>query len=434
MSRFFGGGMRVPHHKGATAPLSIRSCPLPDEITLPMQQHIGAPCVPCVAVGDVVLRGQKIAEAQGHVSAPIHASLSGTVTALQTRPWSGGASVPCVIIQSDGRDEAAEPMPPLAIDAPAGELLARIKEAGLAGMGGAAFPTHVKLSPPPDKRVDVLIINGAECEPFITADHRVMLERAQDIADGTRIAMHILGVKRAVIGIERNKPDAIEALRAIANGFEVMALPARYPQGGEKVIIQTILGREVPSGGLPADAGCVVLNVGTTAAIADAVLRGLPLTQRVVTVTGPGIAQPANLLVRLGTPFGFAIEACGGFKQPGAVTRLISGGPMMGLVQPSAEAQCIKGTSGILALTAADFGVTRACINCGRCAAACPAHLMPMRVSRACKQGDLAPMEKLGALDCMECGSCSYSCPSKIDVLTPIRLGKRAILASRKKA
>jgi electron transport complex protein RnfC len=303
-------------------------------------------------------------------------------------------------------------------------------------MGGAAFPTQVKLSPPPDKKIDTIIINGAECEPYLTADHRVMLEHSEDILFGLKAIMKAVGVEKGYVGIENNKPDAIKKMQELVkdeNNIEVVALHTKYPQGGEKQLIYAITGREVPSGGLPMEVGVIVQNVGTTAMIAKAIKTGMPLIERVLTVTGSAIAEPKNLLVRIGTPFREVIQQCGGFKQtPGKV---IMGGPMMGLAQASIDVPVVKGTSGILVLSKdeAKQYQERPCIKCARCVDACPVYLLPTRLSHFAQHGMWDEAEDYNALDCIECGSCSFVCPSKIPLVQRIRLAKSQILDRRKK-
>ncbi len=333
MAKSFRGGVHPDDRKRYTAAKAIETAPVPEKVVIPVRQHIGAPCSPIVKVGDVVKKGQVIAEAQAFVSSPVHASISGKVTAIGDYPHPVFGSCPSIVIESDGKDEWAEGLPLNrkwdTLDAAA--LKDIIKGAGIVGMGGATFPTHVKISPPAEKTIDLFILNAAECEPFLTADHRVMLEQADRVITGIQIIMKILGVTKGYIGIEENKPDAIATMnKACANlpAVKVVALKTKYPQGAEKTLIKVIADREVPSGGLPMDVGVVVQNVGTVVAVADAVEHGIPLIERVTTVTGGVVAEPKNLLLRIGTTFGEAIKLCGGFKEQPA--KLIMGGPMMG--------------------------------------------------------------------------------------------------------
>ncbi len=433
----FRGGVKPHGEKARSATAEITPLAAPAEVAIPLSQHIGAPAKPCVAPGDEVLLGQTVGEAGGFVSSPVHASVSGKVKAVEPRVGQLGVPVPCVVIENDGQDRAVE-VEGLGDDWAAAdpkEIKDRVAGAGLVGMGGAAFPTHVKLSPPPAKPIDTVILNGAECEPYLTADHRIMLERPADVLAGLAIVRHVLGAKRVVVGVEENKPDAIGKLREAAAGsdVEIAVLAKKYPQGAEKQLIDAIAGREVPSGGLPMDVGCVVQNVGTAAAIADAVIRGRPLFERVVTVTGAPVARPANLLIRVGTPVAAAIEACGG--DLAGTAKLVLGGPMMGLAQHGATAPVTKGTSGILLLAAADVDDRQPapCIRCGRCVAACPIHLVPTEIGNLAALGLLEAAEKADALDCIECGSCAFGCPSRIPLVQQIRLGKSGILAARRK-
>lgn len=435
----FKGGTHPPHSKKATENLALERANDPKIVVIPMQQHIGAPCDPVVKVGDEVKVGQKIGEAKGFVSVPVHSSVSGKVIAVEPRLYTGGMKVPCVIIESDMQNTVYEGI------APKGDLTGLsaedikniIKDAGIVGMGGATFPTHVKLAPPPEKNVDTVILNGAECEPYLTADHRLMLEQPEDVVFGLQALMKALGVKKGFIGIETNKPDAIEKIYNAAQGcegIEVVALKTKYPQGAEKQLIYACTGREVPSGGLPADAGVVVNNVGTAAAVSKAIKTGMPLIERIVTITGAGVNNPKNLIVKIGTPFSEVIEQCGGLK--GNVGKVIAGGPMMGITQFSLDVPVIKGTSGILILSEAEARLPEpsACIRCGKCVEACPINLMPINISAYSLASRFEQAESFNALDCIECGSCSFVCPAKRPLVDSIRVAKREILARRKKA
>ncbi len=342
-----------------------------------------------------------------------------------------------IIIENDGEDRTVE-LEGLGTSwesADKEEIKKRILNAGIVGMGGATFPTHVKLSPPADKPIDTVVLNGAECEPYLTADHRVMVEQADDVVAGLKIVMKVLGAQNGCIGIEVNKPDAIEVMNKAVQGtgIKVVPLQIKYPQGAEKQLIDACLKREVPSGGLPMDVGVVVQNVGTCAAVSDAVINGRPLYERVVTITGKAIAEPANLMIKVGTPVSVAIEACGGDMEKAG--KLILGGPMMGFAQYSAEPSVIKGTSGILLLTADEIVEKRPdpCIRCGRCLGACPMRLVPTDIATFAVQGMTEEAEKADALDCMECGSCAHDCPSRLPLVQQIRLAKAAIMAARRK-
>ncbi len=433
----FSGGLHPPDSKEYSAGCAIETCPLPEELVVPLSQHIGAPAKPVVQVGDRVLRGQVIGEAGGFVSVPVHAPTSGEVVAMEPRLHPSGRELPAVVIRADGEDAAAEPLP--ALDPATAEpdvLKNRIREAGIVGMGGATFPTHVKLSPPPEKPIDTLILNGVECEPFLTADHRLMLEEGEKILDGVAVLQRILGVEKTFIGIEANKPDAIDHMGDLCSGrnIEVVPLEVKYPQGAEKQLICAITGREVPSGGLPMDVGVVVQNVGTCAAIADAVLRGRPLVERIATVSGDAVVQPKNLRIRIGMSLAHLVAVCGGTRVEPA--KIIMGGPMMGMAQLSLDVPATRGTSGLL-LFSEEKVVRRPegpCIRCARCVQACPARLLPTTIAAYARIDLMDEAEQLGALDCIECGCCSYICPAALPLVQTIRHAKAAIMARRRKA
>lgn len=438
MLKTFRGGIHPPYNKSFTKDKPVIKATLPQKVIIPMSQHVGAPCEPIVKVGDLVKRGQKIGEAKAFVSAPIHASISGKVVAVEPRPHPAGGMVMSVVIESDGQDEIYEgvkPSKPLAELTP-DEIKNLIREAGIVGMGGAGFPTQVKLSPPPGKTIDTIIVNGAECEPYLTADHRLMVEKSEDVVLGLKAIMKATGVKKGFIAIEENKPDAIEAIKkaiGAEDGIEVVELATKYPQGGEKQLINAVTGREVPSGGLPMDCHVIVDNAGTCAAIANVLKTGMPLIERISTITGPGIKEPKNLLLRIGTTFEDAIDLCGGFKgNPGKV---IMGGPMMGLAQSLLEVPVVKGTSGILVLDDSTVRLFEQspCIRCARCVDACPIHLLPTMLGKFAERGMWTEAEEYHALDCIECGCCAYVCPAHIPLTQLIRLAKNHIIASRKK-
>lgn len=436
--RTFAGGAHPHENKEKTAKLPIEVARLPDRVVIPLSQHVGAPCEALVKVGDTVAVGQKIGDSQAFVSAPVHASVSGKVTAIEPLPGPGGANVTSVVIESDGFDTLAEGISPRGDLAAlsADEIKAIIREAGIVGMGGAGFPAHVKVAPPKDKKVDIYIINAAECEPYVTCDHRLMLERPQDIVFGLKALMKAAGVSEGYVGIEDNKPDAIEAmLAAVAGetGIRVAALKTKYPQGGEKQLINAITRRTVPSGGLPADVGVLVSNVSTAVAVANAIRTGMPVIERTLTVTGPIIKSPKNLRVRIGTSFAELVEQCGGLTD--AAAKVINGGPMMGIAQSSLAVPVAKGTSCILALGEADLDKTqpRACIRCARCVDACPIHLMPIWISQYAERGLYDEAAKLNAVDCIECGTCAFVCPSRRPLVEAIRVAKRVTLAKRRK-
>ncbi|MBU2701859.1 electron transport complex protein RnfC [Sporomusaceae bacterium BoRhaA] len=438
MRNLFRGGIHPDDNKLATAKKPIFEASIPAKLILPVRQHIGAPCSPVVKVGDLVKKGQVIADTQAFVSAPIHASSSGKVTEIANYPHPVFGTCQAIVIETDGQDEWLEGLP-VERDWKSlenKEIVGMIRSAGIVGMGGATFPAHVKLSPPPDKPIDTLILNGSECEPYLTADHRVMLEMAEKIIDGMHISMKVLNVTKGVIGIEANKPDAIEHFQKLLVGsdIEVVGLPTKYPQGAEKNLIVALTGREVPSGGLPMEVGVVVENAGTAVAIADAVIRGLPLIERVTTVTGSCIASPQNLLLRVGTTFAEAVNICGGFKEEPA--KVIMGGPMMGMAQQTLDAPIIKGTSGIVALSAKEIhdGEERPCIRCGRCVSACPMGLIPRDFSilGERKLYEQAKTE-CNLLDCVECGSCVFVCPAKRKIVQYVKLSKAQLAAAAKK-
>ncbi|TCO79997.1 electron transport complex subunit RsxC [Marinisporobacter balticus] len=435
----FRGGVHPPHYKEATENLKVEKAKDPSIVAISLQQHIGAPCEALVKVGDKVKVGQKIGEAKAFVSAPIHSSVSGVVKQIKTMkvPIPAGEAQ-CIVIESDGLNEIHESVIPKGdLESLSGkEILTIIKEAGMVGMGGATFPTHVKLSPPPDAKIDTIILNGAECEPYLTADHRLMLEDPESIIYGLKAMMKVVNVSKAYIGIENNKPDAIESMLKAAqkeSTIEVVGLQTKYPQGAEKQLIYACTKREVPSGGLPSAAGVIVNNVATASAISNAIKTGMPLIERICTVTGKGIKEPKNLLIKVGTPTKEIIEQCGGYN--GNIGKIIMGGPMMGLAQYTDELQAIKGTSGILVFTPeeAKLPETKACIRCGKCVEICPAFLQPLYISAYSLNDMHDTAEKYHALDCIECGSCSFICPSKRPLLQSIRVSKREIVAKKRK-
>lgn len=440
MAKSFHGGIHPDDRKRYTASKPIEVAPVPEKVIIPVRQHIGAPCSSIVKVGDLVKKGQVIAEAQAFVSSPIHASTSGKVVEIAEYPHPVFGACTAVVIESDGQDEWVEGLP-LQRDwktLEVTEIKDIIRLSGMVGMGGATFPTHIKMAPPADKKIHTFILNGAECEPYLTADHRVMLEQSDKIVTGMQIAMKVLGVDKGYIGIEENKPDAIAALTKACNGInglEVISLQTKYPQGAEKTLISVICGTDVPSGGLPMDVGVVVQNVGTVVAIADAVEQGIPLIERVTTVTGGAVAEPKNIRFRIGTTFAAAVTICGGFVEQPA--KVIMGGPMMGMAQRTIDVPIIKGTSGILALSAADvnYGPERPCIRCGRCVEACPMGLVPSMLSILSERGAHAVAKtQYDLLDCVECGSCVYVCPAKRNMVHYIKLSKaqNAAMAAKK--
>jgi electron transport complex protein RnfC len=403
-----------------------------------MAQHIGAPCEPLVAAGDEVKMGQKIGDSKGFVSAPVHSSVSGKVVKTDNCNHPLGRPVQAVYIESDGRDTwhgDVQPRPDYMKLTP-DELKKIIREAGIVGLGGATFPTHVKLSPPPEKKIEYVLVNAAECEPYLTADHRAMLERPEDTVAGLRLVMKAVNAPKGFIGVEDNKPDAIEAMKKAVAGdssIVVAELHTKYPQGAEKQLIKVCTGREVPSGGMPMDVGCLVQNVGTCIAISDAVRFGKPLIERIVTITGSGIYEPKNMLIRIGTMITEVAEQCGGFK-PG-LRKLILGGPMMGAAQPGPDLPVIKGTSGILCLTDAEVELDeiKSCVKCAKCVDVCPVSIMPLFIGGAVEHDMYEKAEEFDAMDCIECGCCTYICPARRPLVQWIRMAKGDIAARRRK-
>jgi electron transport complex protein RnfC len=428
--RTFRGGVHAPDRKEATRDKPIEVLPPPSRVVIPLQQHTGAPCEALVKEGDTVALGQKIGDSKSFVSAPVHASIAGKVTAVQALPHPVSPKpVLSVVIEA----EAGAPSAQLAAPAPAEswqtldneQIKSRIREAGVVGLGGAAFPTHVKLSPSAEKPIDALVLNGVECEPYLTNDHRLMLERGEQILEGARIVMKVLGVRRACLGIEANKLDAIRHMSKLsaAAGVEVVGLKVKYPQGAEKQLIKAVLNREVPSGGLPFDIGVVVQNVGTVLAVREAVAQGKPLIERVLTVGGDGVEEPKNLQVRIGTSFAAVLGACGGTRLNGEA-KVLMGGPMMGIAQYSLEVPVIKGTSGILVFRRGRQEKETPCIKCGRCVEVCPMGLMPVRIADYAERDNFAMCVEYGVKDCMECGACAYVCDTKRPLVHWVKYAK----------
>ena len=435
----FKGGVHPLHkqHEGKNlskdAELRVFS---PAMVVIPMSQHIGAPCKPCVAVGDQVLLGQLIGEPCGFVSSPIHASVSGKVIAVEPRPHLNGSKVMSVVIENDGRDELDPSVKPKGtLDSLSQEELKKvILEAGIVGMGGAAFPAHVKYAIKPEQKVDYLILNGAECEPFLTSDHRMMLEQSEKIALGAAILKKASGAPVCIIGIENNKPDAIASMKEAIMGYDglsVAELQTKYPQGGEKQLIKAVTGREVPRGGLPIAAGCIVSNVSTAAAMADAVTSGMPLVRRSVTVTG-SVKEPSNFIAPVGTRYSDLFEACGGFD--GEPAKIISGGPMMGLSVADPDIPMTKGTSGITVFSEQVYKpvLESNCIRCARCVEACPVGLEPYILDAAALRSNVDVLQAKDAMSCINCGCCTYVCPAKRNLAQSIALGKKILTKATK--
>lgn len=428
----FRGGVH-PHDHKDTRESPIENLPAPDELRISLLQHIGAPATPKVSPGDRVLKYQAVAGPSGFVSSSLHAPTSGTVKAIEPSPHPSGRLIPAIVIEPDGKDEELDP--PTACDPQLKEgpevWKKLIQEAGIVGMGGAAFPTHVKLSPPEDKPIDLLVANGVECEPFLTADHRLMLEDPETLLGGLRLAMEIVGAKKAVIGIEANKPDAVEKVQTmdLPAGFEVEVLPVMYPQGAEKQLIYALTGREVPTGGLPMDVGVVVQNVGTLAAIYEAVTMGRPLVQRVMTLGGTMPNGPGNYRVMIGTALSHIVENTGGLKGPAA--KIINGGPMMGQALAGFDSPVTKGTSGLLVFGPGETRVLkpRPCVRCGSCVRSCPAALMPHTLGSLVEWDHFDLLDGNHVRDCIECGCCTYICPADRNLVQWIRQGKAELVA-----
>ncbi|MFH1642486.1 MAG: electron transport complex subunit RsxC [Nanoarchaeota archaeon] len=426
---FFTGGIHPSFNKVQD---SIEVAKIPRRVILPLSQHIGAPCEPLVKIGDTVKIGQKIAQSNKFISAPIHSSVSGIVTEISVKPHPVLNKCVAVVIESSGPLEWDNSVKKREdIDSLENvELVKIINNAGIVGLGGAAFPTHVKLSPPPGKRIDTVILNGAECEPYLSCDHRLMLEKTEEVLKGFLLIKKILKSRNAVIGTEQNKENSAAFFRnkitELGGKVGVQVLETKYPQGSEKMLIYAMTQRKVPAGGLPLDIGCLVINVQTAKAVYDAVYEGKPLIERVITIAG-GVNKPKNILVKIGTPFKELIEECGGSK--GQIGKIISGGPMMGISQYTDEVPVIKGTSGILVQLKNEINLENAgdCIRCSRCVDACPMNLMPNIITRLTKNDLIKQAQNFYPKDCFECGCCSYVCPSKIPLVHYIKLAKSSI-------
>ncbi|MCQ2396818.1 MAG: electron transport complex subunit RsxC [Lentisphaeria bacterium] len=444
MSKFFHfyGGVH-PNESKISSGVPIAEPPLYPLYTVPLSMHIGAPAKALVSVGDKVLKGQRIGEPASFVSSNIHSPTSGKIKSMGTCLGPMGNQLPCVVIESDGEDKEAEPLPPILNwrDSDPQTLRNRVAEAGIVGMGGASFPTPVKLSVPPGKMIDTLIINGVECEPCLTADHRLMLEAPKMILDGVSIVANLLQVKNVFIGIEDNKPDAIALLTKEAASYSnpeihIAPLHVRYPQGAEKQLIYAITKRQVPSGGLPADVHCVVQNIGSSFAIAEAVIKGKPLYERVTTVTGTPLVAPGNWRFRVGTSYAEAIKLAGGLKEGAQIGKLISGGPMMGFAVYSQEIPVMKNTSGILLMSPDEIHqyTSKSCLRCGRCNDVCPMQLMPGILSVQIENERFDDAQNWHVMDCIECGCCAYTCPAGRPLVQHMRRAKAEVGAKLRAA
>ncbi|WP_028856744.1 electron transport complex subunit RsxC [Psychrilyobacter atlanticus] len=433
----FKGGVHPSENKVQTENEAIQTFDAPKMVHVALLQHIGAPLNALVKPGDRVLKGQKIADSEAFMSAPVHSSVSGVVKKIEFLPFPLSGKVNTIIIENDGEEELAE----LTTikdwkTAPKEDLLAMIREKGIVGVGGACFPTHIKLNPPKDVTIDTLVMNGAECEPYLNADNRLMLEDPKSIIEGIKIIMHVLGVKNAKIGIENNKPEAIASMIKASegdNGIEVCPLKTQYPQGGEKQLIKAILDREVPSGKLPSAVGVVVQNTATAALVYEGIVKGMPLIEKVVTISGKAVKKPMNLKVRIGTMFRDMLDYAGVEREE--VDKLVMGGPMMGMAQHSEDVPVVKGTSGLLALTTAETNPCKAknCILCGKCIGACPMGLEPLMYAKLAKFNQWEEMGKYKLMDCISCGSCSYICPANRPLTEAINIGKAKLRAMPRK-
>lgn len=438
MAFSFFGGVHPKENKWYACDKETQEFPAPDIVVIPMSQHIGAPCKPLVKKGDLVKVGQKIGDNQG-LCVPVHASVSGKVKAVEAKAHTSGTTVMSVVIENDHQNTLCEDIHPRTaeeVDALTPEqIIDIVHESGIVGMGGATFPTHVKLSGGIGK-VDTVIVNAGECEPFITADDRLCREQPAKVIGGLKLIMKVFGLKEGHIGIEDNKPEAVKALRAnleTADGIAIDVLPAKYPQGAEKQLIYAVTGREVPSGGLPAAVGCAVFNAATCKAIYDAVYDGMPLIKRIVTVSGDILMEPKNLLVPIGTSFNDLIDACGHSENP---YKVLSGGPMMGAAQYDLSVPTIKGVNAITVLGRRnEYAVEEpACLRCGKCIDACPMKLMPVLMYKALQSGDVAEMKSVNVMDCIECGSCAYTCPASVPLVLGFRVAKQMIRNDAAKA
>ncbi len=430
MLHTFKGGVHPKYFRYLTRNRSLMIASLPEKVSIPLSQHIGIPAEPVVKRGDYVKVGTMIARGTKFISTSIHSSISGVVSAIENQPHPVLGSAPAIIIEGDGKDEyeAVSTNNPESLSAD--EILDILKQKGIVGLGGATFPTHAKLTLPKGKKVDTFILNGAECEPYLTGDYRIMVEKTEEIIGGLKIIKKLLNAERSYIGIEKDKPEAIRRFRELLDNeenIEVVPLKVKYPQGGEKQLIKTILNREVPSGGLPVDVGCIVNNVGTALSVYEAIRHGKPLYQRVVTVTGSIVRNPGNLIVRIGTRIGELIDQCGGLTEKAG--KIIVGGPMMGFAQHTLDVPVIKSTTGILCLSEkeAEKEGELPCIHCARCVDVCPMGLLPTEMRKEIRAGHWETLKEYNLLDCIECGCCEFSCPANIPLVQLFKLGKSEI-------
>jgi electron transport complex protein RnfC len=420
----FRGGVHPLSSKRLTKEKPVETAPLPGIAVIPLSQHTGVPAKPVVEPKAEVKVGAMIGELEGRISANVHSSVSGVVKSIEPRTHPVGGNLLSVVIESNKEDQKEDYVQAPDVDSlTPTEIVDRVQQAGIVGLGGAAFPTHVKLCPPEDKPVDMVILNGAECEPYLTSDYRLLIERSEDILCGGRLVMKALGAQKGYIAIEDNKREAISRFESLAgeSGFELCVLETKYPQGGERQLIHAISGREVPCGGLPFDVGVCVSNVGTVAAVCEACTTGKPLIERVVTVTG-AVQEPKNVLARIGTPFKDLVEFCGGYL--GEPEKILMGGPMMGIAQISDDVPVVKATSGILVQAVGSCSLDEPCIRCGSCIDACGMGLLPAKLGDCIESGAFEEAKELGLLDCIECGSCAWVCPSRRNLVHLYKYGK----------
>ncbi|MBI1937443.1 MAG: electron transport complex subunit RsxC [Ignavibacteriales bacterium] len=430
-TKSFNGGVHPTENKSLTENLSFETMPVPKVVIVSLNQHLGKPAKPIVKKGSEVKAGEIIAEQNGFISSPVHSPVSGKVTKITASENVSGFPKDAIVIETNGVSEFVK-MPPLdSENVTAEEIIERVKTAGIVGQGGAAFPTYVKLNPPKEKKVDVVILNGCECEPYLTRDYRFMIERTDDVVSGLRLIMKAAGVEKGAIGVEDNKPEAIEKLREAVKKYSnisVEVLKTKYPQGAEKMLIKAVTGREVPPGKLPFDVGAVIQNIGTAIAIHDAVVKGEPQLTSAITVSGFGINNPKNVIANVGTPLGDILDFCGGVKDD--AVKVVVGGPMMGIAQYDFSAPVMKATSGILVLTEKEINDNKQtpCLRCGKCVDACPLNLIPTKLARLSSLEKFEEAEQLDITVCMECGTCTYTCPANIPLVQWIRFGKQRVM------